>query len=658
MNRDETVKKVVDYIKDGSAQYALLINGNWGCGKTYLYKNHLVKAINGIELGKEKAERKDNVYISLYGMSSLEDLSRALLLRFISVKTSKGTGDNEDIILKTAGVLEIISNSVSFQVKNVSVGGIDKAYKKILDMIKSKNLVICLDDLERCAIPVNEIFGWINNLTEHCNCKVIILADEENIGKMYANFNLEQKYQTILSGRRIVNSEASQDNNYRNRNFQMQSEDSGYKDITLQQLKELNEKVYSENYLYKDIKEKVIGETINYRPSIEETVGDLLKTDTNYNKYLSSVSSIIISEFSKHPGGVNYRTVIFWIKRFRKIYDECISRFGNDEYLSNMLEYFIGSSIASTYECKSHSRLIHTSEGMNSFVQYSDYGKKILSYSSIDSWIRAQSWHDSVFRRDCTDVRRVIIRDKHRNPNEGKMSKGQSLGKLSEWMYKSDQEVENTLSDVIKELSDDEYVFNDYHRILADIVFFSCLGFCSKEKIDTVISIMKENIKNSNEYCDINHIAPQHFESKEDQEKYNEYWTSVVECAKEQNKTYRHEEAMSTKAFKKAADFAVYCSDFYDTFYENKSFIGFVGKDEIIKLIADSNLEEKYIIIDSIERVYALINIKEYFSEDRELLEQLISELDNPGMFGTGKTDEYCKNCYIKVLKEIQERLR
>lgn len=42
------------------------------------------------------------------------------------------------------------------------------------------------------------------NLIEHCNCKVIILADEKNIGKIYANTNIEEKYLTVISGNRKV----------------------------------------------------------------------------------------------------------------------------------------------------------------------------------------------------------------------------------------------------------------------------------------------------------------------------------------------------------------------------------------------------------------------------------------------------------------------
>ena len=46
--------------------------------------------------------------------------------------------------------------------------------------------------------------SFVNNLVEHCNCKVLILADEKIIGKIYANTNIERKYLTVLSGNLIT----------------------------------------------------------------------------------------------------------------------------------------------------------------------------------------------------------------------------------------------------------------------------------------------------------------------------------------------------------------------------------------------------------------------------------------------------------------------
>lgn len=666
MNRKDTIDKVVDYIKDDDAQYAILISGNWGCGKTYLYRNYLIDAINGNELGK--TIRKDNVYISLYGITSLEDLSRELILHFISVKTSKGTGDNEGFVMGTAGILELISKSITFQVKNISVGGLDKIYKKLHDLIKSKNLVICFDDLERCAIPVNELFGWINNLTEHCSCKVIILADEDNIGKMYANMNLENKYQSILNGRRITDAKISRSTElfgYARGTNQSKEDNSIYKEISVEQLKVLNEKVFSENFIYKDIKEKVIGETIYYRPSIEDTVNDLLKSNTGdgacdspYMAFLRSSSDLIRAELSRLPGGVNYRTVIFWIKKFKRIYDECKVIYGNDNVFLKMLEIYVKASIASVYECKANIMLTHTSEATNLYVQYEYYGSKILTFSFIDSWVKSSSWPGSLFKRACNDVRRLIAIERHRNPSEGKVSQGESLDKLNDWPYKTDQEVEGIISDVINELKEGQYAFYDYPKVLRNLVSFSRLDFCSSKEIDTVSTIMRDMIEKSDEYCELQRSAPQYFDNKDDQKTFDEYYTPIIECAKEHNKKYRRNEAINNKAFSNASEFTKYCADYYDTFYENKSFIGFVGKEEILGLIISSNLEDKYSIIGTVEKVYASINIKEYFSEDLELIKQLKADLEAEGVFGPGKTDKFCKDRFITVLSEVQDKLQ
>ncbi|WP_034445772.1 P-loop NTPase fold protein [Butyrivibrio sp. AE2032] len=271
MNRKETISVVEEYIKDDSAHYAIMITGPWGCGKTHLYKNYLIDAINGHEIGK--SNRRYNVYISLYGISTIEDLSKELLIKFFSVKASKGENDSNTAIIAVDGIFSIVSKSVSFQFMSQSKAvtfDFSKLYEKIQKIIKEKNLVICFDDLERCSIPINMLFGMINNLVEQCNCKVIILADEQNIGKMYANTNVESKYQAVLMGGRKVTNSTNDKNDKNNLNGNIE-------EISIKELKALNEQVFSESFLYRDIKEKIIGETIYYSQSPEETLADLLE---------------------------------------------------------------------------------------------------------------------------------------------------------------------------------------------------------------------------------------------------------------------------------------------------------------------------------------------------------------------------------------------
>ncbi len=62
MDRIEIIESVKSYIRNPLARYALLINGQWGSGKTFLYENYLMEAISSGEIGKSAP--KTNIYIS------------------------------------------------------------------------------------------------------------------------------------------------------------------------------------------------------------------------------------------------------------------------------------------------------------------------------------------------------------------------------------------------------------------------------------------------------------------------------------------------------------------------------------------------------------------------------------------------------------------
>ncbi len=69
----EELKKIIeDYVKTEQTDYAVLIKGSWGSGKTHFFKNQLSRVI-------ERCSLKP-LYISLYVISKLEDLSKTIIL--------------------------------------------------------------------------------------------------------------------------------------------------------------------------------------------------------------------------------------------------------------------------------------------------------------------------------------------------------------------------------------------------------------------------------------------------------------------------------------------------------------------------------------------------------------------------------------------------
>ena len=52
------------------------------------------------------------------------------------------------------------------------------------DIKDVKESIIVFDDLERCEIEINKVLGMINNLVEHNDVRIILVANQKEIGRM------------------------------------------------------------------------------------------------------------------------------------------------------------------------------------------------------------------------------------------------------------------------------------------------------------------------------------------------------------------------------------------------------------------------------------------------------------------------------------------
>ena len=66
---EELVESILDYIRSDYTDYAIMINGEWGSGKTYFW-NHKIR--NKIETMRINGKQFTTIYMSLYGISNLE----------------------------------------------------------------------------------------------------------------------------------------------------------------------------------------------------------------------------------------------------------------------------------------------------------------------------------------------------------------------------------------------------------------------------------------------------------------------------------------------------------------------------------------------------------------------------------------------------------
>ena len=91
---NELIDSICDYIRKPYTDYAIMLNGKWGSGKTYFWNNNLRDKIEKIS---NEGKKYKTIYISLYGVNSLEEISKKLFIETNPMlsKTLKKFVDNK-----------------------------------------------------------------------------------------------------------------------------------------------------------------------------------------------------------------------------------------------------------------------------------------------------------------------------------------------------------------------------------------------------------------------------------------------------------------------------------------------------------------------------------------------------------------------------------
>ena len=138
------------------------MTGDWGCGKTYYFKNEL---FNEVSLKSSHIP----IIVSLFGTTELKEIPERILYAYLDA-----TGGESAPLGTIAKYAKNIASAVSSLATYVDVdkilGSRDWIYR-----ILPNNILICFDDLERVAdkFAINDILGIVNDLVENRKYKVI-----------------------------------------------------------------------------------------------------------------------------------------------------------------------------------------------------------------------------------------------------------------------------------------------------------------------------------------------------------------------------------------------------------------------------------------------------------------------------------------------------
>ncbi|WP_263223694.1 KAP family NTPase [Pseudomonas alabamensis] len=190
-------KNLQHYLNSKHASQAVLLTGNWGCGKTH-FINYFIS--------NNKSEELKLIKVSLFGLNKISEIEDRILGFFYPVMNFKAMKLVGDSIKRIATAIKLeVSEEVKAEVSSTANRGSLNLFNLLID--EKSDYALILDDIERSRIPLQDLLGYINHVVETCQIKTILIANEVEFEK-----DQEQDYrkfkEKVISKTFLVNHNA------------------------------------------------------------------------------------------------------------------------------------------------------------------------------------------------------------------------------------------------------------------------------------------------------------------------------------------------------------------------------------------------------------------------------------------------------------------
>lgn len=468
---EELVECICDYVRRPYTDYAVMINGEWGSGKTYFWDNKLRSRLESITVNGKKYK---TIYMSLYGINSLEEISKKIFIEtnpMISKSLRKFIDTRQGNLIP-----EYVKTGLDMAnlFGNINMNS-DKLDFSKLFAIDDK--ILCFDDLERANVDVIDILGYINNFVEHDGIKTILICNEKELATKFKNTNIEFK---SLIATYILDKEGKLSVKNSNDNIQ--------KNVPIGNLIEDKiSEIFDRANAYERIKEKLIGETFEYVPEYAYILSGMIMK-FSYNEALSDFlkrnNSLIIAAFKK-SNTRNLRILKHAINDFERIYDSTMTKYPEVSY--EILKTMLTFTIAISFEIKSgniskeklknissneeYNSVIFTSQIMNDKNQFylREFDNKYFLNSTnkyrffkfIEVYVRTRFFDDKIFREDMDlATARQVTQKEDENKKYLKLLSG-------EYYKMSDVDFEILWKQVLEEVKYGKVSFKEHIKLFA-----------------------------------------------------------------------------------------------------------------------------------------------------------------------------------------------
>jgi hypothetical protein len=258
MNENLT-NRILQYL-ELETNYAIIINGDYGIGKTYYIKNELFPKVKNIQIpNSTKEEKFYPIPISLFGVNTIDEIQNQIFIELYPILKNKG-------IKIASGLGKSVFKFFSGSDFKEFLSDINTSSSDLIDFGK---IMLCIDDIDRKSkdLDLIEVFGFVNNLVENLNAKIILIANEDELRK------------------------------------------------------EVN--IDTDNYSV--LKEKVIGISINFQSDVSSIFNQVIKNKykskhKDYFDFLNFHKELIVKRIEQNKG--NLRNLLFFLEHFKVIYND------------------------------------------------------------------------------------------------------------------------------------------------------------------------------------------------------------------------------------------------------------------------------------------------------------------------------------------------
>ena len=493
---EDLVESILDYVRSDYTDYAIMINGEWGSGKTHFWNNKIKKKIESMQLN---GKRYTTIYMSLYGISNLEEISKKIF-----IETTQLMDKNLRKFMQANGQTTIPEYAKT-GLDMANFFGVTQNGDKVdyADFFSTDDKVLCFDDLERANVDVIDILGYINNFVEHDHIKTIIICNEKELSTKLKSSNLEMK--TFIATYLL----------------DKQGELNKADKPMVEKIRDKIEHVFDKANDYERIKEKLIGETFEYAPKFDYIINGILLRYENVPdliRFLRENTRLIIATFER-SGTRNLRILKHSLNDFKKIFNMVNKSYPNTR--NRVMQTMLIFTIAISYEIKAgkitkdkfvnikdneeyksilvssrvlmDNRQFYIKEFDSNY--YYNFKAEYRFFKFIEYYVRTRIFDMKLFKQDMETIRNTV--DINNLPGYKRL--------LTEEYWKiSDDEFGDVINSALEDVKEGNLELIDIVKIYAYFSYFSKKGLIKEDlKVLKVIFFNGMNIASlKSNYCD------------------------------------------------------------------------------------------------------------------------------------------------------------